>query len=77
MGTALSLWLLASIVTAPLIGGVLMTTEQRQNWIMRQCVDIGLFIANQDGMRPAVEYMLSHNIPTTVISRVLHVLNEE
>lgn len=72
MGTALSLWLLASIVTAPLIGGVLMTTEQRQNWIMRQCVDIGLFIASQDGMQSAVEYMLSHDIPTGVISRVLN-----
>ena len=71
MGTALGLWLLASLITAPLIGGLIMSTEQRRNWIMRQYVDIGLFIARQDGAQRAADYMLARNVPREVVLRVL------
>lgn len=71
MGTALGLWLLASLITAPLIGGLIMSTEQRRNWIMRQYVDIGLFIARQDGPQHAANYMLARNVPREVVLRVL------
>lgn len=45
--------------------------DNRFNWIMRQIVEIGLFIAQQDGRAKGAAYMAEHNVPIEVAKRVL------
>lgn len=45
--------------------------DNRFNWIMRQIVEIGLFIAQQDGRAQGAAYMADHDVPFDVAQRVL------